>query len=260
MITPEHLKELWGYRSLIVKIAWSDFKLRYKNSVLGFFWTLLEPLMMLLVLYVVFSNLMRIQVEHYQLFLLLGIITWNFLDRGTSMGIFGIIGKPSLVQKVYFPRDVLIISACMTAFMMTLLELVVFSVFMAVFKVVPTTTIIYFPFIFLFLFVMVLGLSLALSALNVYFRDVQFIWRVILQAGFFATPILYPVTIFPPNLQWVVMLNPMARIVSMLRDCTLYSTASTAGDVAYVIVSAAVVLLAGYLIFDRLEPKFAEEI
>lgn len=260
MITPEHLRELWGYRSLIAKLAWSDFKLRYKNSVLGFFWTLLEPLLMLLVLYVVFSNLMRIQVEHYQLFLLLGIITWNFLDRGTSMGIIGIISKPSLVQKVYFPRDVLIISACITAIMMTLLELVVFAVFMVVFRVVPTATIVYFPLIFVFLFVMVLGLSLALSALNVYFRDVQFIWRVILQAGFFATPVLYPASIFPVSLKWVVLLNPMARIISMLRDCTLYKTAPVAGDVVYVVVSVVVVLLLGYLIFDRLEPKFAEEI
>lgn len=89
MITPEHLRELWGYRSLIVKIAWSDFKLRYKNSVLGFFWTLLEPLLMLLVLYVVFSHLMRVQVEHYQLFLLLGIVLWNFLARGLPWGSSG---------------------------------------------------------------------------------------------------------------------------------------------------------------------------
>ncbi len=260
MFTPDHIRELWGYRSLIGKLAWSDFKLRYKNSVLGFFWTLLEPLLMLLVLYVVFSNLMRIQVEHYQLFLLLGIITWNFLDRGTSMGISGIIGKPSLVQKVYFPRDVLIISACLTAFMMTLLELAVFAVFMAVFRVTLTAAIIYFPLAFVLLFGMVLGLSLALSALNVSFRDVQFIWRVILQAGFFATPILYPVTIFPPNLQWLVMLNPMARIVSMLRDCTLYDTASGVGNVIYIIASTVMILMAGYLIFDRLEPRFAEEI
>jgi len=260
LITPRHLHELLGYKDLILRLAWSDFKLRYKNSVLGFFWSLLEPLLMLLVLYVVFSHLMRIQVEHYQLFLLLGIITWNFLDRGTSMGIFGIIGKPSLVQKVYFPRDVLIISACTTALMMTMLEFLVFVAFMAIFRVAPTGTILYFPLIFIFLFVLVYGLSLALSALNVYFRDVQFIWRVVLQAGFFATPILYPITIFPANLQRVVMANPMARIITMSRDCILYRTAPAPSDLAYVAVAAVLVLLAGYIIFDRLEPRFAEEI
>lgn len=176
------------------------------------------------------------------------------------MAIFGIVGKPSLVQKVYFPRDILIISACTTALMMTLLELLVFVAFMAAFRVVPSATIIYFPLIFVLQFAIVLGLSLGLSALNVYFRDVQFIWRVILQAGFFATPILYPITIFPPNLQTLVMLNPIARVISMLRDCTLYQTGPSLGSIAYVAISAVVILLVGYLIFDHLEPKFAEEI
>jgi lipopolysaccharide transport system permease protein len=247
-----------GYRDLVFRLAWSDFKLRYKNSLLGFFWSLLEPLMMLLVLYAVFSNLMRVQVEHYQLFLLLGIILWNFLDRGTSMGVFGIVGKPSLVQKVYFPREILIISTCITAFMMTLLEGVIFVAFMAAFRVVPNVDILYFPAIFLMLFILVLGLSLGLSALNVYLRDIQFIWRLILQVGFFATPVIYPVSIFPQHLQGLVMLNPLARIIAMLRDCTLYQTAPSAGDMVYVTVSALAMLLLGYLVFLRLEPRFAE--
>jgi len=260
LITSSHLHELWSYRELIIRLAWSDFKLRYKSSALGFFWSLLEPLLMLVVLYVVFSHLMRIQVEHYQLFLLLGIILWNFLSRGTSMGIWGIMGKPSLVQKVYFPRDILVISTCITALMMTLLEFVVLIIFMAIFGVLPGWTIAYFPIIFMFEFVIILGLSLALSALNVYFRDVQFIWGVVLQAGFFATPILYPITIFPENVRWIVMLNPMARIITILRDCTLYRIAPEPMSVVYVAVSSLVVLLIGYFIFDRLEPKFAEAI
>jgi len=215
---------------------------------------------MLLVLYVVFSNLMRVQVEHYQLFLLLGIVLWNFLDRGTSMSIWGIIGKPSLVQKVYFPRDILVISTCITALMMTALEFVVFIIFMAVFRVMPGMTIAYFPILFVFEFLIIMGLSLALSALNVYFRDVQFIWRLIVQIGFFATPILYPITIFPERIRWIVMLNPMALIITMMRDCTLYRTSPEPLNLAYVALSTLVVLLLGYFIFDRLEPKFAEAI
>ncbi|MCX6668686.1 MAG: ABC transporter permease [Methanothrix sp.] len=260
MLTPSHLHELWSYRDLIIRLAWSDFKLRYKNSALGFFWSLLEPLLMLLILYVVFSNLMRIQVEHYQLFLLLGIVLWNFLDRGTSMSIGGIIGKPSLVQKVYFPRDILVIATCITALMMTALEFVVFVIFMGVFRVMPGMTIAYFPILFIFEFLMILGLSMALSALNVYFRDVQFIWRLIVQVGFFATPILYPITIFPERVRWILMLNPMAQIITMMRDCILYRISPEPLNLAYVAVSTLVVLLLGYVIFDRLEPKFAEAI
>lgn len=215
---------------------------------------------MLLVLYVVFSNLMRIQVEYYQLFLLLGIILWNFFDRGTSMSIWGIVGKPSLVQKVYFPRDILVISTCVTAMMMTALEFVVFIIFMAIFRVMPGISIFYFPILFIFEFLIVLGLSTALSALNVYFRDVMFIWRVIVQVGFFATPILYPITIFPENIRWIVMLNPMAQIVTMMRDCTLYGIPPEPLNLAYVALSTLVILLLGYFIFDRMEPKFAEAI
>lgn len=260
MLTLSHLQELRSYRDLIIRLAWSDFKLRYKSSALGFIWSLLEPLLMLLVLYVVFTNLMRVQVEHYQLFLLIGIILWNFLNRGTSMGIWSIIGKPSLVQKVYFPRDILVISTCITALMMTLLEFVVFIIFMVIFRVLPGWTIAYFPIIFMFEFLIILGLSLALSALNVYFRDVQFIWGVVIQAGFFATPIIYPITIFPENVRWIVMLNPMARIITILRDCTLYGIAPEPSSVVYVAMSSVVLLLLGYFIFDRLEPKFAEAI
>ena len=260
MLTSSHLHELLNYRDLILRLAWSDFKLRYKSSALGFVWSLLDPLLMLLVLYVVFTNLMRIQVEHYQLFLLLGIVLWNFLDRGTSMSIWGIIGKPSLVQKVYFPRDILVISTCITALMMTALEFVVFIIFMAVFRVMPGITVAYFPILFVLEFIIILGLSMALSALNVYFRDVQFIWRLIVQVGFFATPILYPITIFPENVRWIVMLNPMARIITILRDCTLYNTAPTLSSVVYVAMSSIVLLMLGYFVFDHLEPKFAEAI
>jgi homopolymeric O-antigen transport system permease protein len=215
---------------------------------------------MLLVLYIVFSNLMRNQVEHYPLFLLLGIILWNFLDRGTSMSIVGIIGKPGLVQKVYFPRDILVISTCITALMMTALEFLVFVVFMAVFRVLPGLTIVYFPLLLVLELLTILGLSMALSAMNVYFRDVQFIWRVILQVGFFATPVVYPITIFPENVRWIVMLNPMALIITMMRDCVLYRIAPGPLALAYVAVSTFAVLVIGHLIFGRLEPRFAEAI
>jgi lipopolysaccharide transport system permease protein len=260
LIKASHFYDLWKHRELITKLAWSDFKLRYKSSALGFLWSLLEPLLMLLVLYTVFSNLMRIQVEHYQLFLLMGIILWNFLDRGTSMSIWSIIGKPSLVQKVYFPRDILVISTCITALMMTALEFVVFLIFLEIFRVMPGWTIAYFPILFLLEFLIIIGLSMALSALNVYFRDVQFIWRLIVQVGFFATPILYPITIFPENVRWIVMLNPLAQIISMMRDCTLYGIVPNPTNLAFSAVSMIIVLLVGYFVFGRLEPSFAEAI
>jgi len=256
----KHLKELYDYRNLIWQLAWSEFKLRYKNSILGYFWSLLEPLLMLIVLYVVFSNLMKVQVEYYQLFLLLGIILWGFLSRATTIGMFSIVGKPSMVKKIYFPRDIFVISSCITALLMSVFESLIFIMFMVFFRVPISVNIIYAPFILLCLFIVSLGLSLALSALNVFYRDVQFIWQVLLQVGYFATPILYTIDIFPKNLQKFVLLNPIARIIISARDTIIYSSPAKIEDLLFMFLSSTVFLIVGYIIFSRLEPGFAEEI
>jgi len=256
----KHLKELYGYRNLIWQLAWSEFKLRYKNSILGYFWSLLEPLLMLLVLYVVFSNLMRVQVEYYQLFLLLGIILWGFFSRATTIGMFSIVGKPSMVKKIYFPRDIFVISSCITALLMSIFESLIFIMFMVFFRVPISINLVYVPLILSFLFIISLGFSLILSALNVFYRDVQFIWQVLLQIGYFGTPILYTIDIFPKYLQKFVLLNPIARILISARDTIIYSSPAKIEDLLFMFLSSIVFLLVGYIIFSILEPRFAEEI
>jgi lipopolysaccharide transport system permease protein len=259
-MTFRHLKELYGYRNLIWQLAWSEFKLRYKNSILGYFWSLLEPLLMLLVLYMVFSNLMKVQVEYYQLFLFMGIIIWNFLSKATTIGMFSIVGKPGMVKKIYFPRDIFVISSCITALLMSIFESVVFIMFMIYFRVPISINLAYaFPLI-IFLFIISLGLALALCALNVFYRDVQFIWQVLLQIGFYITPILYTIDIFPKSLQTFVLLNPIARIIISARDTIIYSTPAKIEDLLFIFLSSIFFLLVGYVIFSRLEPGFAEEI
>ncbi|WP_440945414.1 ABC transporter permease [Methanosarcina sp. T3] len=256
----KHLKELYGYRNLIWQLAWSEFKLRYKNSILGYFWSLLEPMLMLLVLYVVFSNLMKVQVEYYQLFLLLGIILWGFMSRATTIGMFSIVGKPNMVKKIYFPRDIFVISSCITALLMSIFESLIFIMFMLFFRVPISINLVYTPFILVCLFIVSLGLALALAALNVYYRDVQFIWQVLLQIGYFATPILYTIDIFPENLQKFVLLNPIARVLTSARDTIIYSSPAKTEDLLFMALSSIVFLLIGYVIFSRLESRFAEEI
>lgn len=254
------ISNLWNYHHLTMKLAISDFRLRYKNSILGFFWSLAEPLLMLVVLYITFSFFMRMNVEHYQLFLLIGIISWNMLARGTGFALNSILGKPSLVNKVYFPREILIVSSCITALLMTLLEFVVFGIFMAIFAIVPTAVAVYFPLILLIQFMLVVGLSLGLASLNVYYRDVQYIWTVIIQAGFFLTPIIFPISIIPEKYVWIIKLNPMTHIIDMLRESMIYSTAPVMTDIIFTIIFALITLIIGYITFLRLEPKFAEEV
>lgn len=256
----DHLQTLYSYRELIWQLAWSEFKLRYKNSVLGYFWSLLEPLLMLTVLYVVFSNIMRVQVEYFQLFLLLGIILWNFLSRATNIGSDSIVGKSDMIKKVYFPRDIFVISACLTALIMSFFESIIFILFMVAYKVPVSINLMYVPFVLVFFFALSLGLSLTLAALNVFFRDVQFIWQVVLQAGFFATPILYTIDIFPVYLQKIVLLNPVARVIISTRNSIIYSLPSNTNDMIFMLIASLIILAAGYAIFFRLEPRFAEEI
>jgi len=259
-MNPNIIANLWNYRHLAIKLAISDFKLRYKNSVLGFFWSLIEPLLILVVSYVVFSYFMRMSVEHYQLFLLVGIISWNMLSRGTTIGLNSVLGKSGLVNKVYFPREILIISSSITALLMTLLEFIVFGVFMIIFDISPTRTIIYFPIILIIQFFLVLGLNFGLASLNVYYRDIQYIWAVVLQAGFFATPILYPISIIPDKYIWVIKLNPMTHIIDIFRGSMIYSVTPIFRDMTFIIISTFLILIIGYIIFLKLEPKFAEEI
>lgn len=254
------ITNLWNYRNLTIKLAMSDFKIRYKNSVLGFLWSLIEPLLMLTVLYIVFSYFMRINVEHYQIFLLVGIISWNMLSRGTSMSLNSILGKPSLVNKVYFPREILVISSCITALLMTLLEFVIFGIFMIIFAITPTITAIYFPIILFIEFILILGLSFGLASLNVYYRDIQYIWAVIMQAGFFASPIIYPISIIPEKYVWIIKLNPMTLIIDMLRGSMIYSIEPVLRDIIFIVILSFIILIVGYVIFLRLEPRFAEEI
>lgn len=255
-----HIRELYDYRNLIWVLAWFEFKQRYKNSVLGYFWSLLEPLLMLGVLYLVFSNLMRVQVEHYPLFLLLGIILWNFFSRSTTASLMAIAGKQQLVKKVYFPRDILVIANCITALLMSIFESVVFLAFLLFFRIPLSLNIAWLPLIILLFFAIAVGTSLVLAALNVYYRDIQYIWALVLQIGFFATPVIYPLSVFPPSLLQVLSYNPLAQVIFLARDVTLYAKVPNSSSLVFVIFIAALVLLAGYEVFLRLEPKFAEEL
>ena len=254
------LRERYNYRHLIWILAWVDFKQRYKNSVLGYFWSLLEPLLMLGVLYLVFSNLMKYPVEHYPLFLLMGIIMWSFFSRATTSSLASVRFRPSMIKKVYFPRDILVISTCTTALLMSLFESVVFIIFMAVFRIPLSLNIAYLPCIIFLYYILTLGVSLALAALNVYYQDIQYIWAVILQIGFFATPVIYPLSVFPPYLLKVLSYNPLAQVIFIARDITLYSKAPNTASFAFVFVIAFIILAIGYAVFYRLEPRFAEEL
>jgi lipopolysaccharide transport system permease protein len=246
------------YRSLIVSLAISDLKLRYRNSVLGFLWSFLEPLLMLGVLYLVFTTLLGSKIQYYPLYILEGMILWNMFSRATQMSLSSFIIRSGLVSKVYFPREILPIASCITSFIMMSFEFGVFGVFMVFFKFIPPITILYLPFVLVIMFVVSLGIALPLSVSNIYFRDVQYIWGIFLQAGFFITPIIFSLQIYPASIRNILYYNPVTNLIETAHNVTLYGLPPSISEILYPILVSFLILGVGYAIFRKFETKAVE--
>lgn len=252
--------EIWQKRSLIYNFAITDLKIRYRNSVLGFFWTVLEPLLLLGVLYIVFTNIFKTQIDHYGLYLLLGIIMWNTFTRGSEISLNSIISKSPIVTQIYFPREILAISSTLTAFMMMCFEFIVFGIFMVVFGFIPPSTIILLPLVLALEFLLVLGLSFPLSVLNVRYRDMQFIWKVVLQVGFFVTPVFYKIDILPESIRKVLVFSPLVQIFNMAHDVAIFGTIPSASSIQISIITTLAIFLVGYGIFRKVQKRTIEDL
>lgn len=252
------LKEMWARRSLIMLFALNDVKLRYRNSALGFLWSFLEPLLMLTVLYYVFTNIIKSDIENYPLYLLLGLIIWYMFQRSTTMGLSSLIDKSGVIGKVYFRREIVVISSCLTAFIMMAFEFAAFAVFVIVFQFIPPVTIALLPLLLIDLFVLSLGVSLLLSILTVYFRDIKFIWQVLLQAGFFLTPIIYKLDMFGENVQSLLKVNPLVPILDATHNLALYGIVPSFNSSLYIVASTAIIFMIGYVVFRIKDKRLVE--
>src|SRR5271157_3141277 len=184
---------LYDYRELIKNLVISDLKVKYANSILGFAWSMLNPLLMMLVLYVVFSNFFG-SGGSFILYILTGLLVWRFFSIGTTSALASIVGKPSLVTKIYIPREILPLSSTLSSLISSILEFCVLVPLLFIFGVNISLTILLFPVLLALFFLIVYGFALILSSLYVYFRDLNNIWDVLMQVGFFACPIMYPLS------------------------------------------------------------------
>ncbi len=257
-------------RALLSELVRTDFKLRYQGSVLGYAWSLLRPLLMFLILYVVFVKFLRLgaSIPHYPVYLLLGIVIWNFFLEMTSQSLSSIVGRGDLIRKIRIPRWMIVFSSSISALINFILNLLVVGVFIALNHVTFSASVLILPLIFLEVYLFALGCSLFLSAMFVKFRDINYIWEVILQAGFYMTPILYPLSLIPSlTLQKVILLSPMAqtiqdaRYVAITKETTTAYTLFEGGWYKLIPFVIVVVVLIGGLAYFRRESKyFAENI
>jgi len=257
-------------RALLSELVRTDFKLRYQGSALGYAWSLLRPLLIFVILYVVFVKFLKLGngVPHFPIYLLLGIVIWNFFNEMTVMSTTSIVGRGDLIRKIRIPRWMIVFSSSISALINLGLNLIVVGVFMVINQVGLLDT---FPLVFLAIveaYLFALGMSLFLSALYVKFRDVSYIWEVILQAGFYLTPILYPLSrITNVTFQKLIMLNPMAQVIQDARYTAITHKSPTVYSVfqggyykfiPFLIVIA--VLIGGLAYFRKQSKYFAENI
>ena len=218
----ERLKARYRYSIILTKqLVKTDFKLRYQGSTLGYAWSLLRPLLLFVILYVVFVNFLKFKdnnITHYAVYLLLGVVLWNFFAEATSQSLSSIVARGEIIRKIRIPRWTVVFSSSIGALINLFLSLTVVGVFMILDGADVMSTILFFPLILLQLYILALGLSFLLAALYVKYRDVNYIWEVILQGMFYITPVIYPLSLITDiAFQKLLLLNPVASAIQNAR-------------------------------------------
>lgn len=229
------MKFLRKYRYSVIllrELVSTDFKLRYKGSVLGYVWSLLKPLALFAVLYVVFVQFLRFgsDVPHFAVSLLLGVVLWSYFVEVTTQGLAAIVNKGDLMRKLSFPRYVIILAGSFSALINLAINLAVVGIFIVLNGVELTWGALWLIPLAIELFVLGLATAFLLSSLYVRFRDVIYIWELLLQAGFYATPIIYPLSMvitISPMVAQVMLLNPIAQIIQDARAAVIWADTPT---------------------------------
>ena len=258
-------------RVLLRELVITDFKLRYQGSVLGYAWSLLKPLFLFAIMYVVFGILVKLgSVEHYPVYLLLGIVLWTFFAEATNQGLASIVSRGSVIRKISFPKYIIVLSTTISALVNLTLNLLIVAVFMLISGVTLNVSILMLPFYIIEIYILALGLAFSLSALNVKYRDTSHIWEIIMQAAFYATPIIYPLSVVMDKSEIAakfLMMNPIAQAIqdarySLITHDTVTVTSLFRND-WYILIPIGIVIVVfifGSLYFKKNSKYFAENI
>jgi ABC-type polysaccharide/polyol phosphate export permease len=244
---------------MLKELTISDFKLRYNGSFIGIFWFVIKPLSMLTVLYIIFGLVLKTGIQNYVPFLFIGIIFWNFFVESTTMSMDNILDKKMIIRAIYLPRQLLVLSSTLNAFMSLAINLVLLFAMLALFKIHLGFTAFAAFLLLAMLLVFSLGVSYLLAALYVKYRDISHVWQVILQLGFWITPVIYSTTMIPKIYLDAYMLNPLAWIIASARDALIYDSLSMKGFLAIAAICIAIYIV-GYYTYCAKSKYFAEEL
>lgn len=255
------IKELYAYREMIFSLVRRDLKGRYKGSALGFLWTFINPLLQLGVYTMVFSVIMRSNIEDYYLFLFVALIPWIFFSTSLSGGASCIWAQQDMVKKIYFPREVLPISFVTSQFVNMLLSFtVIFVVLIVSGKGINFIALLYLPIIMFVEYILAMSVAFISSAVTVYLRDIEYILGIVTMAWQFLTPIMYSVDQVPEKLLPVFYLNPMTPIIIAYRDILYYKKNPELSTLIHAFTLGIILLAIGVFTFSKLKRHFAEEL
>jgi lipopolysaccharide transport system permease protein len=254
------LKNLWEYRELLYFLTWRDIKVRYKQTVLGATWAIIQPFFTMVVFSLFFGRLAKIPSDGipYPLFAFAALVPWTFFANGLSQSSNSLVGSANLITKVYFPRLIIPVSSILSGFIDFAIAFAVFILMALYYGIYPTISIILLPFLLLLGFTTALGVGLWLSALNVKFRDVRYVIPFLTQFWLFATPIAYPSSLLSEPWRTIYGINPMAGVVEGFRWAILGTDTAPAPMIFVSALVSLAVLISGVFYFKRVEKSFAD--
>jgi ABC-2 type transport system permease protein len=253
----EEASELFRYRDLLWRLVHRDLTIRYKRSTLGFLWTMLNPLLTMLVLTIIFSNLFRFQIAHYPIYLLSGMLLYNFFQWGTSQAIHSIIWGGDLMGKIYLPKTIFVAAACIVSLINLLLALIPLALIMIINHNSFSFALLFLPIPILFTFIFALGMGLIVATLAVFFADISDIYSVSLTVLTYLTPLFYPISVVPKKFLVLVYINPMYYFVEIFRQPIHSGVLPDGMLVLKACLIAVGVFAAGWWFFTKKSDEFA---
>ena len=244
------------YYDLIIELVLRDIKIKYKRSILGFAWSILNPLLMMIVMSIVFSTIFKTDIKNFPMYLITGQVIFTFFSEATNMAMLSIIGNGGLIKKVYIPKYIFPLSKVMFSFTNMLFSLVAVVIVAIATKLPITPAILLFPLPLIYVFIFSLGVGLLLASYAVFFRDLLHLYGILLLIWTYLTPIFYPITILPENVKKVIMFNPMFVYIDNFREIILYGKVPSLSSNLLCICYSLIALLIGTLAFRKAKDKF----
>ncbi len=252
----ELFRDTYRYRQLIWALALKELKIRYKRSVLGFMWALLNPALLMLVLTLVFSTIMKFAIPHYAIFLLSVLLPWTFFSQSLSYAVESVVSNGDLIKKVALPKLVFPVAAVVSNLINLFLSMIPLALLVPLMRHPFYWTWLYLPVPLLALTIFTLGMTFFFAAANVYYRDVAHILQVVLSAWFYVTPIIYSLDFIPAKHQWIFKLNPLIYVINGFRLAVYYGMLPQARSIAASFVCAFISLIIGFYVFRKYQDDF----